>query len=121
MENTSKLYIVSFGDSSKYRYIYSAGASDAYSSEGNPLASVEKELHDYLENLFPGRTFAYLVSPRMTEVSWEHRDKYADYPMLDSKAIEEIKQVLAREVRERADLNELNDNAPFSQIASANF
>lgn len=116
-----KLYIVSFGDSDKYRYEYKEEASADPLKRVDPLAGVEKELHDYLAGLFPGRTFAYLVTPRITEVSWDHRAEYADYPVLDAKAIEQIKDVLAREVRERADLRELNDDAPFSQVAGANF
>ena len=101
-----KLYIVSFGDSEKYRLAVKEGDSD-------PLQGLEKELDSYLRERFPGDSFAYFTSPKVTEVTWEHRDRYENYPELNDKAIENIKAVLVKEVKDRNDMQQLNSDAPY--------
>ncbi len=105
-ENGMKLYIVSFGDSEKYRLTVREGEAD-------PLQAVEKELDTYLRDKFPGDSFAYFTSPKVTEVAWEHRDRYESYPKLNEKAVEAIKVVLAKEVKDRNDMQQLNSDAPY--------
>lgn len=121
MAEEKKLYIVSFGDSEKYRFEFTPKPQMDPLKKCNPLADLEKNLHDFLEEKFPGRTFAYLVTPKITEVRIDHEEQYADYPVLDSKAVDQIKKVLVEEVKSRADLLQLNDNAPFSSISNSNF
>ena len=118
MENNTKLYIVSFGDSRKYRlsFVEKEAADGLHHSDLSPLASIEKELNDYLATLFPDGNFAYFTSPRVTEVEWEHRDRYKDYPLLDADAVEEIKGVLAKEVRDMEANRVLNSDAPYSDV-----
>ncbi len=108
MDNESKnrFYIVSFGDSEKYRLIVNEGTSDT-------LQTIEKELDTYLRSKFAGDSFAYFTSPKVTEVAWEHRDRYENYPLLDEKAVEAIKAVLLKEASEREDLQQLNSDAPY--------
>ncbi|MDE5796453.1 MAG: hypothetical protein K2H75_05035 [Muribaculaceae bacterium] len=101
-----KLYIVSFGDSEKYRLVLKEDDSET-------LENVEKKLDSYLRDKFPGDSFAYFTSPKVTEVAWEHRDRYETYPELDDKAIEAIKAVLAKEVKDRDDMQQLNSDAPY--------
>lgn len=114
-ENTTKLYIISFGDSRKYRMFYDAKTGKAKSAL-LPFVEYEKELNAYLGGLFPGETFAYYTTPRITEVEAAHADKYADYPLFDSKAKEEVKEELVREINVMNDNRALNDNDPWGKI-----
>lgn len=113
-----RLYIVSFGDSSKYRYIYSdKNPKDDAWHHPHPAVELEKEIREYLQKEFPGDdTLAYFYTPRLVEVEWSHSDRYAGYPELDSAAVEAIKQELRREVVAREDVAELNNDAPQSDI-----
>lgn len=56
-ENT-RLYIISFGDSRKYRLLYNPESGIAESAL-LPFVKYEKELNEYLSQQFPGDTFAY--------------------------------------------------------------
>ena len=114
MESKNKLYIVSFGDSRKYRLPFVELPSDR-----TPLANMEKELNEYRKKEFPDDNFAYFTTPKVTEVDWDHRDKYESYPLLDGKAIEEIKKVLSEEVKDMRSTQEMNDDAPFSDVNAA--
>lgn len=99
-----KNYIISFGDSRRYRY------------DGTPeeLIKIERELDAYLAGRFPGQSFSYIVVPYMRQLREEELDAYATYPPLDGSAIAEIEEVLAREVQVRAEDRALNNNAPFA-------
>ena len=110
METTQKhLYIISFGDSNKYRLI-----TDSDAQHIARLDAYEKELSAYLHRLFPGETFAYLTTPKVEEISIAHADQYASYPELDDKAHEDIKNLLKTELENREDQNELDSDAPFN-------
>ncbi len=116
MENTNRLFIVSFGDSRKYRMEYT-DAKDPYSLDHSaPFTEIEAELNEYLKSQFPDESFAYYTSPKVTEVSWEHRDQYMNYPVLDDKAIADIKKVLVKEVKDMNDNRELNSDAPWNDV-----
>ena len=121
MESKNKLYIVSFGDSRKYRFPFVELPSEdgLHHSDRTPLANMEKELNEYLKKEFPDDNFAYFTTPKVTEVDWDHRDKYESYPLLDGKAIEEIKKVLSEEVKDMRSTQEMNDDAPFSDVNAA--
>lgn len=118
MENNMKLYIVSFGNSRKYRFPFSEIPSPdgLHHSDSNPISTIEKELNDSLWKMFPEANLAYFTSPKVTEVEWAHRDRYADYPILDSDAVEEIKKVLATEIRDMRSTDVLDSDAPYSNI-----
>lgn len=114
METTQRIYIVSFGDSNQYRFTFD-DKNDGYAlHHSNPLANVEKEIRTYLESLFPNVGLAFYYTPKVVEVEPSHAARYQAYPPLDAKAIEEIKHVLAKEVRDRRSIEELNSNAPFA-------
>lgn len=115
MESKKRLFIVSFGDSDKYRVEFEDKSTNPY-EHPYPLASVEKELNEYLNKQFPGKTFAYYTTPRVTEVSWAHRDQYLDYPELDADAMEAIKKVLKVEVENMESNKRLDNNAPYADV-----
>ena len=114
MENTNRLFIVSFGDSRQYRMEYADARDPRALVHSAPFAEIENELNSYLKGKFPDETFAYYTSPKVTEVDWSHRDQYASYPVLDQKAIEDIKKLLVKEIEDMNANRELNDNAPFA-------
>lgn len=98
MKNTDKngrnrLFIISFGDSRKYRVEINAGETRT------PFADYEKELNDYLNAQFPDEPFAYFTTPRITEVEYAHKPDYAAYPEMSRAAMDDIKHELLREVR----------------------
>ncbi len=114
MESTNRLFIVSFGDSRQYRMEY-ADARDPHALvHSAPFTEIENELNSYLKEKFPDETFAYYTSPKVTEVEWSHRDQYESYPVLDAKAIDDIKKLLVKEIEDMNDNRVLNDNAPYA-------
>lgn len=115
--STHRLYIVSFGDSRQFRYEADVESEDAM-HHADPFAAIEKELTDYLEEKFPGQTFAYFTMPKATEVDPSHKELFASYPELDAKAIADLKKELAREVEERDVLKLQNSNVPSSLFNS---
>lgn len=115
MESKKRLYIVSFGDSRKYR-VEVDDHSTTYVHE-NHFLKLEKELNDYLAEKFPDSTFAYYTTPRVTEVDVCHAAKYDGYPELDGKAVEEIKKVLVEEIRNMESQRGLDNNAPFADVS----
>lgn len=116
METKKKLYLVMFGDSREYRVEFEDVKNVDPFHHTNPLEGVEKELTDYLRGEFPEESLAYYVTPKVTEIEWDEHDKYADYPVLDDKAVEEIKEVLKRGVEVMEQNKEENSDAPYSNI-----
>lgn len=114
MKTTNRLFIVSFGDSRQYRMEYVDALDPKALVHSAPFTGIENELNDYLRKEFPDETFAYYTSPKVTEVDWSHRDKYADYPVLDAAALDSIKKLLVKEVRDMNANRVLNDNAPYA-------
>ena len=53
MENRKKLYIVSFGNSDKYRYVYTVPEGADALRKPSPFADLERRLSDYLHSRFP--------------------------------------------------------------------
>ena len=113
MDSKKRLFIVSFGDSDRYKVEFDDYSTNPY-EHPSPRAAVEKELNDYLKKKFPGKTFAYYTTPKVTEVSWEHRDRYADYKPLTMDAIESIKKILEEEVENMKYQKHLDNNAPYA-------
>lgn len=116
MESKKRLYIVSFGESDEYRLEFDDVANTDAFHHTNPLNNLETELSDYLSSEFPGKTFTFLTTPKVTEVSYDNIEKYKSYPILDAKAIEEIKKVIFNEAEMKMNDAELNLNAPFAEV-----
>lgn len=111
--SNEKVYLVSFGHSDKYIL------RDTESGEKSRLTRIEGELNEYLRKKFPDDTFAYFTSPRIDDVSEASKDTYAGYPMLDSRAIEDIKSVLTKEVENMEYNDSLDSNAPYANVNPA--
>lgn len=118
MEAMKRLYIVSFGDSRKYRVEFEDVANVDPFHHTNPLASVEADISEYLEGFFPGESLAYFDTPKVTEVYWKDRAEYESYPVLDAAAVKDIEAELRKEVENREDQQRLDCNAPYAEINS---
>ncbi len=116
METKKILYLVRFCDSREYCVEFEDIKNVDPFHHTNPLEEVEKELTDYLKGEFPEESLAYYVTPKVTEVEWRDHDKYASYPMLDAKAVEDIKETLRRGVEVMVQNQEDNSDAPFSNV-----
>ena len=106
-----KLYLVSFGNSSKYLLRDTASGKDSL------LTKIEAELNGYLRTKFPDEAFTYYTAPKVEEVL--NADDYKGYPVLDEKAMNSVKEVLAREVANMASQDKLDSNAPFANVNPA--
>lgn len=114
MEAKKRLYIVSFGDSDKYRVEFDDVDNVDPFHHTNPLAHAEHEIEDYLNRMFPDEPLAYFETPKVTEVRWEDRAKYASYPVLDEEAVKKIESTLRTGVENMEDQKTLNNNGPHS-------
>lgn len=114
MENKEKkLYIISFGESRKYRLLVDPAEADGSEKKTSPLVYYEKELNDYLAEKFPGDTYTYFTTPKVEEVYVSHLDQYADYPEFTDEALETVKEELVREINVMNADRELNSDAPW--------
>lgn len=110
MEN-NKILVVSFSDSKKYLMKESA------EREKSRLAEIENILNLFLTKEFPEDTFAYYTTPKVEEINEElAATEFAGYPLLDDKAIEEIKSELEQEIKDRDADEMLDSNAPYSDV-----
>ncbi len=110
----SKLYIVSFGDSAKFRVSSDDTREDFEKSK--LIVDLENELNDYLKSKLPESNYTYYTTPAVHEVEPEDMDKYTDYPELDAKAIEAIKAALLVEVQNMQANRLDNSDAPYSNV-----
>lgn len=118
MDSKKHLYIVSFGDSRQYRYEFVSHPQEDPVKKEDPFCGFEKELNDYLAEKFPGQTFAFFTTPRVTEIDPSHESRFAAYPELNEAAMADIKRVLSEEIVEREALDRIDSNQPASHFDS---
>lgn len=98
------LYLLSFGESRRYRYLVTA-------REGmERLVRCERDLNEFLRSRFPGESFAYYTTPRLERIDPDREMEYADYEEFDSSHLEAIEEELLREVDVMHCNRELNSN-----------
>ncbi|MDE5808602.1 MAG: hypothetical protein K2H76_10840 [Muribaculaceae bacterium] len=95
----NKTYIVSLGDSQKYRV------------KGADLKKYSEELKEYLSTQFAGEAIKYYDTANV-----EESDDPEKYPELTRIEFEKIKADLKRQIEVRDDDKELNLDAPFSDV-----
>lgn len=111
MEIKSRLYLVSFGDSRKYKVI---SADGSYSR----INEVREEVEEFLKREFPSDgALKYYREPHVEDVPSDEEAKYADYPELDDAAVADIEQALCTEVKNLAYQQQLDSDAPFNAAA----
>lgn len=98
------LYLLSFGDSRRYRYLVTA-------REGlERLVRCEKDLNAFLRSRFPGENFAYYTTPRLVRIDPGDESEYEAYEEFDPAHLEAIGEELLREVDVMHSNRELNSN-----------
>lgn len=95
----NKTYIVSLGDTRKYRV------------KGSELKEYEKELKDYLSSEFAGEPLNFYDS-----VEVEESADASAYPELTHVEFEKIKTNLKRQIEVRNDDKMLDSDAPYSDV-----
>ena len=106
-----KIYVVSFSDSRKYIM------RDSAEREKSRLAEIENTLNSFLGKEFPEETFAYYTTPKVEEINEDIAStEYAGYPLLDARAVEEIKKELEQELKDRDADRVLDSDAPYSDV-----
>lgn len=119
MENQKKrMFIVSFGNSRHYKVEYTPKAGDSKSAAMEPMVKYENELNSYLAEKYPGDSFAYYTTPRITEVDPKRADEFRNYPNLDQAAVDDIKRELNREVEVMNDARMRDNNDGWGNIGS---
>ncbi len=116
METRKHLYIVSFANSNKYRYEFDAPANAESLHNSLAFEKLEKQLNQNLKKEFPEEPIAYYTSARVEEISPDHREKWSQFPPLDEQALATIEKLLAKEIRDQLATQELNSDAPWSDI-----
>lgn len=105
MSQDKIFYIVSFGNSRKFR----TGSVDK-------IKKIADSLRNTLTNEFKGIKITGFLIPTIDEIAATHKEQYSDLPKLDSEAEEEIINTLREEITNRSDQQQLDLNAPFDEI-----
>lgn len=104
------MYIVSFGNSKKFRLYLPDG-------EKPDTSKCEEHIKDLLKQKFPQMPAPDFFSAATLEyIPHEDENKYTDYQELNSDSITQIMQTLEREVDDAESLHRLNSNAPWGGI-----
>ncbi len=107
METDKKFYIVSFGDSRKYR---------VSQKNYDMIGAVKNELTEALSKQFPGQNICYYIKPQILEVDPDQSKEYENYPELDANGIDEIRKTLATGIEVMDENFKLDANARFADI-----
>lgn len=95
----NKTYIVSLGDTRKYRV------------KGSELKKYEEELKEYLSSEFAGEPLNFYDSAKV-----EESDDVNAYPELTHVEFEKVKTDLKRQLEVRAEDEKLDSDAPYSDV-----
>lgn len=105
MASHKSLFIVSFGDSRKFR-----------TSSAEKIKSIADALRNMLSPEFEGVKITRFLIPTIDEVQPVSATQYADLPKLDKDALQEIAATLRVEITNWEDQKKLDLNAPFDEI-----
>ena len=113
MNTQQRTYIISFRNTDSYRITFDGSKEDLEKSPR--ILQLHKELEDYIrEHVADCNYIPQLTTPHIKEA--DDAGKYAGYPLLDTAAIDHIKNTLTLEARNMLDQKNLDRNAPFDDI-----
>lgn len=118
MENKEKLYIISFGNSTKYRMLY-AGTKEQL--ENSPkISALRHELAEFIKDNVAeeGSHACRFATPEIIEVDDADRGKYDGYADFGLVAVADIKKTLFTDVKNMLDQKTLDSNAPYGSVSS---
>ncbi len=116
METEKKTYIISFGDSEKYKIVLDNTEDGMPLRSSGILERIEKEVKDFLDKKFPGEPHAYLSTPKIVQVSEDMKAEVEGYPEFSESDLEAIKTVLQREMEVMMANDKLDADARYSDI-----
>lgn len=102
-----KTYLISFGDSDKFRVSY-AGGYDEFEKSAE-LQQIKNAVYDYVKNKLPEASFGGVLDLHVEEAE----DKVAQYPYLDDEKIQRLKDDALRQVQVKYANKRLNSNDAF--------
>lgn len=103
-----KSFIISFGDSDKYRVAYPGTLAEFEKSE--KFRDIKETVADYLQKKFPSGEYGSTV-----EVTVSEDDGNVGYPDLDKFSMDELLKSVDRQVEVLQQNNEMNLNAPYDE------
>lgn len=106
-------FIVSFGDSDKFRAEFD-GTKDQFESSPEFVALVGK-VAGYVKSHFPGDDYKRYITPQVMEVDADDV-RFAGFPKFDDAVASEIEKTLSVEIENMRSQKELDSNAPYSDI-----
>ena len=107
MEN-KRTYIVSFGDSTRYRVNFDGTKEEFEVSD--KLREIKTRVNDYLKEKFPTGGYADVVKISVAD------DDGRDFPDLDKVGLDDLLKSVTTQVEVMREGFELNNNAPFDKI-----
>ena len=105
---SKRSYIVSFGDSTRYRVAYDGSKEEFEASE--KLRDIKNKVFDFLKEKFPTGGYEDAVKISVAD------DDGRSFPDLDNAGCDELLKSVARQVEVLREGKELNNNAPFDRI-----
>lgn len=103
-----KNYIISFGDSAKYRVSFD-GTRDEF-EKSDKLLSIREKVNDYLKKEFPADDYEAVTRLNVND------DDGGDYESFDDAGIGSLLESVKTQVEVELDTEELNNNAPYDQL-----
>lgn len=100
-------YVISFGDSTKYRISYDGTLKDFENSD--KLRIIKDKVNDFLKSEFPDGGYHHLTELTVAE------DDGRDYTDFDKEGFSHLLDSLKTQVEVMKDTFELNNNAPYDK------
>ena len=100
-------YLISFGDSPRYRVTFD-GSRDEFENSGK-LRDICKKVEDFLKAEFPMGGYEEAVTLAVAD------DDGRDYPDLDKEGLDNLLDSVKTQIEVEEDTDELNLNAPFDK------
>lgn len=101
-----KVYIISFGNSTKYRF--------TPDNEDVTLSEVHNDVKAYLAKKYPQLSAPdYYDAMSVVEVNPANEEEYAGYKKFTGESVGEILKLLSGEIDSQESVSQLNSNAPW--------
>lgn len=115
MENMERLYIISFGDSAKFRMSYPGTKEQLEASD--KMKGVESALAKVLQSKVPVSVpVKMLTTPIIKEFDAVDAAKYAGYRDFSTVNFDDLKSLVLKEAMNIQAQKSLDRDAPFAQI-----
>lgn len=108
---TSRTYVVSFGDSNKFSVPFNGSRDDFEKSQ--QLRQIKTTVYDYVKKFYTAADCSQVLNVEVEEL----KDSES-YPLLDAAGMEKLKEDALCQIKVKLDIDRLDANARFDQINS---